>query len=611
MISKKRKYTLISFGLLILMTAGCKKTNSLNPLEGISLSIPFFDVEVTENTTVQTVWALEYMAPADTQINCNIDWGDGSEEQEVDCGEKTEEDEHRIVGTAEHTYDNDGSYQLQLTASYTDYDLSDTKEIELELQGTAEYLLSVTTSGDGLGIVNSTPAGIDDCSNGGGEVCQEAYTEGTEVTLTATSDQSSIFAGWSGDCADFREMLEAKLNMNSNRNCDARFNLDPLSDVLPTGLHPFDHLSQMEGMFYLNGSVANGSGYKFLKENVVSSENSNGENVSFGDLNGMFITAFSGAEGYVIVDLLDGTILLDKSNLGNTGGFFGIAGATQTPAGPESNAMLLAFGATDYILHRNSNAGSFDTSNPIVFSGETTFDAYPAGGNPLGTNMVSYVQPNRGVKFYAYTEAQDLYVPAGTANEFDDGLFEGQLVSAYIHSDEINSNGRLTGPVLVLTRDQQSGLYLAKWDGSNPVRVTDLGLDARKVRCVEDGSGTGSLICIVSVFGDDRLAILSWDGENEPDMKGFVDVGDGPVGIDLKLINSTDNIAVVSTGFNDNTVTLTTVSASGTVEDKTTWSAPDGCSNPGHAILIQDAESWKIAGTCYNSDNYFIIESGL
>jgi hypothetical protein len=54
--------------------------------------------------------------------------------------------------------------------------------------------LTVTPAGTGTGSVNSSPAGIS-C----GATCANAFAHGTVVTLTATSDPSSTFTGWSGE----------------------------------------------------------------------------------------------------------------------------------------------------------------------------------------------------------------------------------------------------------------------------------------------------------------------------------------------------------------------------------------------------------------------------
>jgi hypothetical protein len=55
------------------------------------------------------------------------------------------------------------------------------------------YALAVERAGTGGGAVASDPAGID-C----GATCEAVLDAGTEVTLTATPDPTSTFAGWSG-----------------------------------------------------------------------------------------------------------------------------------------------------------------------------------------------------------------------------------------------------------------------------------------------------------------------------------------------------------------------------------------------------------------------------
>ncbi len=56
--------------------------------------------------------------------------------------------------------------------------------------------LTVSRSGTGSGRVTSSPAGID-C----GSSCTASFPGGTVVSLTATADAGSTFAGWSGACA--------------------------------------------------------------------------------------------------------------------------------------------------------------------------------------------------------------------------------------------------------------------------------------------------------------------------------------------------------------------------------------------------------------------------
>lgn len=76
----------------------------------------------------------------------------------------------------------------------------------------SSYTLDVTKSGDGS--VSSSPAGID-C----GATCSDSFGAGEEVTVTATANPGSVFAGWSGDadCAD------GSLTMNGDKDCTATF----------------------------------------------------------------------------------------------------------------------------------------------------------------------------------------------------------------------------------------------------------------------------------------------------------------------------------------------------------------------------------------------------
>jgi len=61
--------------------------------------------------------------------------------------------------------------------------------------GGTEFPLTIALGGNGMGTVTSSPAGID-C----GATCSEQFPSGTMVTLTATAESGSTFAGWSGAC---------------------------------------------------------------------------------------------------------------------------------------------------------------------------------------------------------------------------------------------------------------------------------------------------------------------------------------------------------------------------------------------------------------------------
>ena len=79
-----------------------------------------------------------------------------------------------------------------------------------------QVTLTVQKTGAGSGTVTSNPAGID-C----GQDCSEVYQVGTQVTLTATPAQGSVFAGWLGNCSGTNPTTT--VTMNGNKTCTARF----------------------------------------------------------------------------------------------------------------------------------------------------------------------------------------------------------------------------------------------------------------------------------------------------------------------------------------------------------------------------------------------------
>ena len=80
-------------------------------------------------------------------------------------------------------------------------------------------VLTVSTTGTGVGTVTSSPAGIN-C----GSDCSESYASGAVVTLTATPAGGSMFMGWASGDADCSDGV---VTMGAAHNCIAIFNLSP------------------------------------------------------------------------------------------------------------------------------------------------------------------------------------------------------------------------------------------------------------------------------------------------------------------------------------------------------------------------------------------------
>ncbi len=96
------------------------------------------------------------------------------------------------------------------------------------------YSLSVSKIGAGNGTITSVPSGIE-C----GSDCDETYLYGTDVTLTANPDRSSVFAGWSGDCSSCGLNKSCTINIDNDKACIANFdvssctyNINPASAIV-------------------------------------------------------------------------------------------------------------------------------------------------------------------------------------------------------------------------------------------------------------------------------------------------------------------------------------------------------------------------------------------
>ena len=97
----------------------------------------------------------------------------------------------------------------------------------------ANPTLTLTKSGDGQGLIKSTPAGINcgvDCSDAGAQ-----YNYRSKVTLTAKPDLYSTFLGWGGACQDRGTKPICAITMDSEKSVTAGFGLPEIS------MSPSDH----------------------------------------------------------------------------------------------------------------------------------------------------------------------------------------------------------------------------------------------------------------------------------------------------------------------------------------------------------------------------------
>jgi hypothetical protein len=113
--------------------------------------------------------------------------------------------------------------QLQTSANPNNSN-SRSFSVSTDASSSGMQTLSVTSpiGSGGTGTVTSSPTGID-C----GDDCTESYVSGTEVTLTATPDAGSTFAGWGVDCSGTGTCT---VTMSASHQVTAAFN--PLVDEI-------------------------------------------------------------------------------------------------------------------------------------------------------------------------------------------------------------------------------------------------------------------------------------------------------------------------------------------------------------------------------------------
>jgi uncharacterized delta-60 repeat protein len=106
--------------------------------------------------------------------------------------------------------------------------------VEVSLTGTgiaaeSSYTLTVSTDGNGVGIVQSKPKGIK-CGKNWAD-CTEPYAAGKEIILYRIIEQEeSKFVGWSGACSGIKE---CKVVMDSHKEVKATFKADPTLVMWP------------------------------------------------------------------------------------------------------------------------------------------------------------------------------------------------------------------------------------------------------------------------------------------------------------------------------------------------------------------------------------------
>jgi hypothetical protein len=207
----------------------------------------------------------------------------------------------------------------------------------------------------------------------------------------------------------------------------------------------------------------------------------------------------------------------------------------------------------------------------------------------FATNAILFIEPLPGPNVFTVTGSMESAAFPGAS---------GNTVSAF--------RWQAGGQTVFVTDGQPGELWSHPGTGSlaqtstNATKIGNLGNGPRQIRFLGE-------IGVVSNFDSGTLTIVRRQSDGTVTILGTVDVGSGPIGLDLRL-NSAGNIEVLSTGFNDHTYTLTVLSPTGgVIGTPTTRTVPEGGLNPVHAVFVNE-ERTRISISCNGSDEILIFD---
>ncbi|HEX7245257.1 MAG TPA: PKD domain-containing protein [Solirubrobacterales bacterium] len=131
------------------------------------------------------------------------DFGDGS---------------HGTGATPSHTYANGGDYTVTLTLADDEEETAKISHLVTVAASAPKFTLTVSREGSGLGSVTSSP-GLISCD----PFCSDEFDEGTEVTLTASPDPSSLFRSWRHCDAGGVQGRQCTVSMGEAKEVEAVF----------------------------------------------------------------------------------------------------------------------------------------------------------------------------------------------------------------------------------------------------------------------------------------------------------------------------------------------------------------------------------------------------
>lgn len=315
------------------------------------------------------------------------------------------------------------------------------------------------------------------------------------------------------------------------------------------------------------------------------------------DTSGGFVTTLGYAAGAAVLDQEAGAVVIDLDFL-SPSRIGAVAFSTGTMLQGVQDDALISYGNDGYgITGYDPVAGIFGATQVDPSSGSVsdvdTFEEDASRGVVVqsGRNRVVSVEHVTS-QFGNYFAVQGPSIPST--------LFPG--ATGFVISAARRNQ---TTPVYFVTVGATADDPGTLWRKDNPAdlvthatAIGQVGNAPRRIRFLKS-------IGIVSNSFSDTLTILVRDASDDVTIKGTVDVGDGPIGIDLLELPD-GNIGVVSAGFLGNTYTVTILEPDGDVVSNVTAPVPNGGDKPSCALWA-NALGTRIAVSCSGSGEMIIL----
>ena len=269
-------------------------------------------------------------------------------------------------------------------------------------------------------------------------------------------------------------------------------------------------------------------------------------------------------------------------------------------SGDYADKAIFAYGPNGGLFTRwDSGSGDFGFS--LAINGAEITDACPYGG-VAESGGLCYARGGTQLAFIEYDASSGQF-----------GYAAPPIPASSLPGGDVIRSGcvsSITGSALLICDGSPGTLFLHDRANVNAdaVVVGQVGDQPLRVR------EAGGIVCVGNYL-DGTLDVGTWVQSRTADRSDVVtltdqaSVGAGPFGIDMLELGD-GSVAIACGGYEDNSYSVTVVSAAGAVLSSTTTALPAGVEGPGHVAWLRDGSGHLLVAGNLTS-NIAVVDGGL